>query len=1054
MAILRNVILFLLLVSFSFAIDISSCTNISYPGSYVLTQSLSGVNASAISAPVPACIYINSSSVTFSCGEATRYNISSNASIPSSRGILVLNSSSGALTNVVVTNCTSGTPNSGISGYDYGFDTSFSGVIFQDSTVYNTTYGTQIDSNDGNRVEFLNLTILNSTSLSSTTGLFVSSSSNVLIENSSFLNLRAPVTLSSSNFTNFTSNFLNNTIEPGLSGVVSVILGQNILISSNNLSYTNSSSALPAIRLSSTEYSTISSNRLTYDQGDLSSYGIDVSTSSHNNNITNNYVHNYTRGIILGNGVENNTVSGNTIFNTTYGIRFGIAQISTINSNNISNSNFSIIFITSSSSSASGLVTINSNNLSNGDSGVYLYENIYNTSSNYIINVSNNFAHNFTNGFYARMTNASIYFNNNTANMTSNSGFYFGRSFANSSYNRVTNALGDGYLLNGSIFQSYFYHNNASSPSRNGFAILSSANTSILGGNISGSLIDGIFVNQSANTTINQTLVSGSFVTGANVLTAPDSTILDSVRFYNNPLDLRVNHSGAAAAATLLLSNVIFDSASGSLQNYSNVSLYDQLSISEEYTMNWSEVPASLPNETFSFQNTYLNITNLSSVSIDSLNLSWLESDLGSYNESRFVLYKYNSSGWFPLSSSPETSLNRIGTSSLSSFSVFAILQNNSTISSSSPSSSPSGGGSSTPVSSRYDFDARYTCLEGLRLSVENTRGVRVSSTFSVFDSDFNELDSGSSDSDGYYYYSGASSYCGQTLRLRARFSSGTLDRSFSVDCSSCAPRPECTVDTDCSSGYMCSSNRCVLIPPRPECTVDSDCSSTSICSSNRCVAISCPSGRIVDRVCVPILDNATIAPECTSDASCASDSYCARGPSGAYVCTSISTEGRCGEIQNHQFVSFQCGSSPSCSACPSNYTCSNNRCVGYSLNAPERGIVGSQIDVFALLGETPASGSSIRITSPDGTASTLRTDLNGRVRQLFGVPGVYRFDLIQNGTIVKSVTVTSVPRRGSPLDDLLSVASGSVIASLPWLLLLLLIGLGVYYYYRRMKKN
>jgi parallel beta-helix repeat protein len=594
MAILRNVfVLFLLLISFSFAVDITSCTNLSYPGYYILKNSVSGVNVSALPVSVPACIFINSSDVTFSCGdEISRYSISADASIASSRGVLVLNSSSGALTNVTVANCTSGDLSSGIQGYDFGFDTSFSQVTFKDSNVYNTTYGVQVDSNEGNRVEFLNLTILNSTSLSSTTGLFVSYSSNVLIENNSFLNLRSPVTISGSNFTNFTSNFLNNSIEPGLSGVVSVVLGQDILISSNNLSYTNAST-LPAIRFASTEYSTVSDNRLTYDQGNPISYGIDLSTSSHNNNVTNNYVLNYTRGIILGNGVENNTVSGNTILNATYGIRFGTAQISTISSNNISNSNFSIAFITSSSSSASGLVTINSNSLSNGDAGIYLYENVYNTSSSYIINVSNNFAHNFTNGYYVRMTNASIYLNNNTANRTSNAGFYYGRSYANSSYNRATNPLGDGYVINGSVFRSYFYHNNVTNPFRNGFVILDSANTSILGGNISGSLIGGIFVNQSANTTINQTLISGSFVTGLWLLAAPDSTTLDSIHFYNNPLALRVNHSGAGASASLLLSNVIFDSPSGSLQNYSNVSLYDQLAVSEEYTMNWSEIPDS-----------------------------------------------------------------------------------------------------------------------------------------------------------------------------------------------------------------------------------------------------------------------------------------------------------------------------------------------------------------------------------------------------------------------------------------------------------------------------
>ncbi len=323
-----------------------------------------------------------------------------------------------------------------------------------------------------------------------------------------------------------------------------------------------------------------------------------------------------------------------------------------------------------------------------------------------------------------------------------------------------------------------------------------------------------------------------------------------------------------------------------------------------------------------------------------------------------------------------------------------------------------------------------------------------------VFDFDFNEITTGRSDSSGYYYFNDATAHCGESLRLRARFSSGALDRSFRVDCSACSAPPECTVDSDCASSHMCSSFHCVARPP--ECTVDSDCSSTQVCSSLRCVDISCPVGTIVNRTCVPPIRNETtlLPPECTSDSSCSSSSYCGRSDSGNLVCLPILTSGRCGEVLNHQFVSYQCGSDPACPSCASNYTCVSNRCVTYRLNAPAQGVVGSSVDVVALLGSDPVPGSSIRVTTPDGRTSTLQTDSSGRIRQLFGSAGSYRFDLVQDGNIIRSVTISSVPKRGSGSDDLLAIISGTAATVFPWLLLVILIGFGIYYYYNRIRKS
>ncbi|MBI5047115.1 hypothetical protein HZC07_05305, partial [Candidatus Micrarchaeota archaeon] len=108
-----------------------------------------------------------------------------------------------------------------------------------------------------------------------------------------------------------------------------------------------------------------------------------------------------------------------------------------------------------------------------------------------------------------------------------------------------------------------------------------------------------------------------------------------------------------------------------------NFSLNDSVSIGSGYSISWSSNSTTLPTDQVTFANKFLNITNRSgTVSIDSIVWSWASSELTGYNESRFVLYKYNGS-WSLLNNSPDTAANEISLSSVSSFSIFGILQNN-----------------------------------------------------------------------------------------------------------------------------------------------------------------------------------------------------------------------------------------------------------------------------------------------------------------------------------------------------------------------------------------
>jgi peptidoglycan-associated lipoprotein len=62
-----------------------------------------------------------------------------------------------------------------------------------------------------------------------------------------------------------------------------------------------------------------------------------------------------------------------------------------------------------------------------------------------------------------------------------------------------------------------------------------------------------------------------------------------------------------------------------------------------------------------------------------------------------------------------------------------------------------------------------------------------------------------------------------------------------------CVPRPECEQNSDCAAGKACQAGTCVTIaPPPPECTNDAACGAGKACQAGRCVTaapLACPAG-------------------------------------------------------------------------------------------------------------------------------------------------------------------------------------------------------------------
>lgn len=202
-----------------------------------------------------------------------------------------------------------------------------------------------------------------------------------------------------------------------------VIRRDNIIIDGNN--YRLQSLSLSGIYLSERENVTIKNLQIT-----TQSYGIEVSSSSHNNiesndvisnskdgiflkdssynNIESNNISNNGNGIVIGSSSNYNNIIGNNIENNGFGINLWDSSNNKISANKIASNRYGGLYLTSSSNN-----TINDNNITNQVESIRLGS----------ISKFNNFiGNNFTNTDFcidldSSATNNIIYHNNFGANI-------------------------------------------------------------------------------------------------------------------------------------------------------------------------------------------------------------------------------------------------------------------------------------------------------------------------------------------------------------------------------------------------------------------------------------------------------------------------------------------------------------------------------------------------------------------------------------------------------------------------------------------------------------
>ena len=123
---------------------------------------------------------------------------------------------------------------------------------------------------------------------------------------------------------------------------------------------------------------------------------------------------------------------------------------------------------------------------------------------------------------------------------------------------------------------------------------------------------------------------TGSVFTGTSVfgntlqgfmISDGNNTSASLMHLYGNSPDFWASGTGT----TVSLSGVVFDEDAGDMQNYTNLSLSDVMDSS--YTIDHADDPGSVPNANYvPFAGKFVNITNLTPTSIDSMTWHWRDS--------------------------------------------------------------------------------------------------------------------------------------------------------------------------------------------------------------------------------------------------------------------------------------------------------------------------------------------------------------------------------------------------------------------------------------------
>ena len=294
---------------------------------------------------------------------------------------------------------------------------------------------------------------------------------------------------------------------------------------------------------------------------------------------------------------------------------------------------------------------------------------------------------------------------------------------------------------------------------------------------------------------------------------------------------------------------------------------------------------------------------------------------------------------------------------------------------------------------------------------------------------------------------------CGMSVNIYASesgYASASMTETL-VDCAQCAT-PQCTSDSDCPDSQVCTGQKCVAVECSCGVVTNHACQAYACCTDSQC-----PAGQTCQNHACASPPKAT--PQCTPPTCCTSDNQCSDKQdclqvSGAPASTSAPGSCQditgCGSVGNHKLAPYECGTDASCPSCPQGDTCVANQCVQSDLTGPASGFVGDNANVQATVQSTACPNCVIQITDPSGSTTSGQTDASGNFALKLAVPGNYTVALLQNGTVVKTIQVSALPKAalGNTPETTTTTGSNVVPIALGLILLIVIIG-GLALYFR-----
>ncbi len=155
--------------------------------------------------------------------------------------------------------------------------------------------------------------------------------------------------------------------------------------------------------------------------------------------------------------------------------------------------------------------------------------------------------------------------------------------------------------------------------------------------------------------------------------------------FYSNEYDVYINNTGFDSDNNHTITETVFTNPTGTLENFTMLSMNDTVDGFEGYYINWTQNSTSLPPDKTSFEQKFVEISNFTALAKTTIDIAvwhWDDSELGGYIEGLFELWEYGAGTWGEVNGTPDTAANTLSLVNFNVSSDYGILQANNTLSS------------------------------------------------------------------------------------------------------------------------------------------------------------------------------------------------------------------------------------------------------------------------------------------------------------------------------------------------------------------------------------